>query len=84
VYAAAPHLLAPALGPEIERFELRPRFLGEGAVHIVVDEVDLRGAQSPRQLIVGDAQLVELFGVRIRQEPQQVADEPLVVAPRLG
>jgi len=47
--------------------------------HKSVHEVVFDGVQPRRQLIVGDAQLVELFGLVVSQCAEQITDEHLVV-----
>jgi hypothetical protein len=64
---------------EIERFEPLRRFSTERAARVGVDEVVFHGAQPQRELVVGDAQLVEPRGLLIRKKPQQVANQLLVV-----
>ena len=75
-----PHLAAPALRRQVERFESRTRLAGERTGHVGVDEVVFHDAQSPGQLVVLDGQLVEALGILTREETQQIAYKLVVVS----
>jgi len=74
------HPLAAAWRRQIEGLESLQHLSREGAAHIGIDEFVLHSPQSPRNLVVGDAQLVETLRILIGKEPEQIAYELLVAS----
>ena len=59
------------------------RLAGKAASHIGIHKIVFYGPQTLRELVIGNAQLVQAAGLLFGDRPQEVLDDKLIVVQRL-